>query len=204
MRKEGLLLGLPAHFLQDAPKLQGDLLLPKAAEAVVLDPGEDGGGHPLGLGGGEDEEDVGRGFLQGLQEGVEGAFGEHVGLVQDEDLFGGGKGGQKDPLPQLPHVLHGVVAGGVNLHHVGVGALLHRLAVGADPARALLPLAPHGHGQEAGGGGFAHPTGAGEEVGLGQAPLPYGPQEGLLHVLLAHHLLEGEGAKSPVEGAHRG
>lgn len=70
-----------------------------------------------------------------------------MGLVQDEDLPGGREGGEVDPFPQLPHVLHGVVAGGVNLHHVRVGAPLHRLAVGADPARGVFPLAPHRHGE---------------------------------------------------------
>lgn len=128
----------------------------------MLGAGEDGGGHPLGLGGGEDEEDVGRGLLQGLEEGVEGAFGEHVGLVQDEDLPGGREGGEVDPFPQLPHVLHGVVAGGVNLHHVRVGAPLHRLAVGADPARGSSPW---------------HPTAMARSLAVVVLPTPLGPEK---------------------------
>ena len=48
--------------------------------------GEHRDGHFLGVGRGQDELEVLRGFLQGLEHGVEGVVGEHVDFIDHEDL----------------------------------------------------------------------------------------------------------------------
>ena len=56
----------------------------------------DGADDLLRLGGGEDEFHVRRRLLDEFEQGVEALRGDHVGLVEDEDLVavaGGGEGG---------------------------------------------------------------------------------------------------------------
>ena len=59
-----------------------------ALEIVDLTAREDGGDDLVFLGCGEDEDDVGRRFLKGLQECVESRRGEHVDLIDDKHAVG--------------------------------------------------------------------------------------------------------------------
>ena len=118
---QGLLLHLdslrPGEFLQPPhQRRDGDPF-----EIVSLAPGEHRDGNSVGLRGGEDEDHVGRRLLQSLQQGVESPCGEHMHLVDDVNPVFPLRGGILDLLPNLPDVLHAVVGGGVDLHHVQGG-----------------------------------------------------------------------------------
>ena len=67
---------------------------------------------------GEDEDDIRGGLLQRLEEGIEGLCGEHVHLVDDEDLVAAHLRGDACLLCQLAHAFNAVVARGVQLEDV--------------------------------------------------------------------------------------
>lgn len=66
-------------------EVSGDNVRGDGAEVKTLAARDDGGKNLVGFGGGEDEFDVGRGLLEGFEEGVKGASGEHVNLVNVDD-----------------------------------------------------------------------------------------------------------------------
>ena len=113
LRGEGkaLLLG---HILQVA----GDFPALNALEGKLLAAALDGGGHLVQLCGGQDEHQVFRRLLQGLEQGVEGLGGQGVHLVDDiHPLFHCGRGVHR-LIQNGPDVVHPVVGGGVQLHHI--------------------------------------------------------------------------------------
>jgi hypothetical protein len=69
------------------------------------------------LGGGENEDDVGRRLLQGLEEGVEGGLREHVDLVYEVNLVLAG-GGEGYFVAQAANLVNAAVAGGIELDQV--------------------------------------------------------------------------------------
>ena len=172
-----------------------DVLGPDALEGEPLAPGEDGGGHLVELRGGQDEDEVRRGLLQNLQQGVEGRCGEHVDLIYNvHPVLDAGR--RVDGLvPQGADVVHAVVGRRVQLQHVQQAAAVDPLTGGA--LAAGIPVrgveAVDGLGQNLGAGGLAGAPGAGEEVGVAQPPLLHLPAQGAGDVLLSHHVLEGPG-----------
>ena len=93
-------------------------------------------------------------------------------------------------LPQIPHLLHTVVARAVYLQHVeGAAAgdfpharvVLRKIHLGAAGAVESL-------GVNARDGGFAGAARPDEQVGVGDALLVDGIGEGLGDVLLTHHI----------------
>ena len=56
-----------------------------------------------------------RGFFQDLEKGIESRFGEHVDLIDDEDLASEVGRAGVDPGHELAHVVDLVVAGGIEL-----------------------------------------------------------------------------------------
>ena len=49
---------------------------------------------------------MGRGLLQGLQEGVKGFGGEHVHFMDDVDLIAATSWCEADLIPQIPHLFN--------------------------------------------------------------------------------------------------
>ena len=82
--------------------------------------GADGADDFFWLGGGENEDQVLWGFLHNLQQGVEALGGDHVGFVDNEDAVAGFRRGVCGAIAQVTHIVHAVVAGGIQLHHVQV------------------------------------------------------------------------------------
>ena len=70
----------------DEPDVFRQLLGRKQVELEVLGPAANGGNHLVGLGGGQHEDHVLRGFLQRLQQRILGPGAEHVDLIEDVDL----------------------------------------------------------------------------------------------------------------------
>ncbi len=88
------------------------------AEFELLAAREDGVRDSMDLGSGEDELDVGRGFLERLQERVESAPAQHVDFVHQKDLEPVARRGVVRGLDDLARLFHAVVARAVDLGHV--------------------------------------------------------------------------------------
>ncbi len=158
----------PCYIKQPPGNVRGG----NALKIIALAAGQDGGRDFLHLGGGEDEDDVFRGFLHGFEQGVESRGGQHVHLVDDIDLVlahGGQVGGL---IPQVADVIHAVVGGSVDLGNIQHAAVVHAFAddahtagIGAGSIQAVDRL-----GKDLGAGGLAGAPGAGEQVGMADAP----------------------------------
>src|SRR3546814_15508983 len=83
-------------------------------ERVVVRAGTDRAEHLLGLGRREDELHVVGRLLDELEQRVEALLGDHVGLVEDEDLEAVAGGREDRAFAQVARVVDAVVAGGVD------------------------------------------------------------------------------------------
>ena len=186
-------VGVPADLVEQLAEGLGA----EEAELEVLGAAPDGGQHLLGVGGGQHEHDVGGRLLQRLQQGVRRRRREHVDLVDDVDLLAA-RGPEGGPGHQVPHGLHPVVGGGVELVDVERGALGDLHAGGAHPARLAVAQvgAVEGLGQDPGRRGLAGPPGPAEQVGVGHPAVADRVAEGEDDVVLAPHLGEGGRAGS--------
>ena len=90
------------------------------------------------LGRRENEDEVLRGLLHDLQQGVEALGGDHVRLVDDEDAVAGIRWRIKCAISQVTHVIDTSVGGGVQLGDVQTpwSAGSQRTAGIAHPARS--------------------------------------------------------------------
>jgi hypothetical protein len=196
---DALGLGRPA---QDGGDLVGRRPLEVEAVAAVDHRGQD----LLGLGGGEDEDGVGRGLLERLEEGVPGGRREHVGLVEDVDLLAAGDRGVGDRLAQGADVVDRVRRGGVHLDHVERrrgGDRDARLAGAARLGRRRV-LAVEAGGEDLGHRRLAGPPRADEEVGVVDHVAVDGVAQRPDDVLLADDLGEAARTVATVErGAGR-
>ena len=177
-------------------------------ERVVVGARADGPDDLLRLGGGEDELGVGRGLLDQLQQGVEALRRDHVGLVDDVDLVAARDGGEVGPLTQVTRVVDTAVRGRVDLDDVdGAGAAAGQVDAGVAHAarrgrRSLLTV--EAAGEDAGRGGLAAATGAGEQVGVVDPVVRQRALERDGDVLLPDDVRERVGAVATVESQRGG
>ena len=150
----------------------------------------------LRVGGGEQKLDVGWRLLEGLQQRIEAAVGEHVHLVDQVDLEARAGGGVLHVVQQLAGVLHLGPRGGIDLQQVDAAPLGDLLAGTAAAAglRTHPGLAVQALGKDARNGGLAHAAGAGEQVGVVQAVVIQGIYQRLTHMLLTDQFTESAGA----------
>ena len=156
--------------------------------------------HFLRVGGGEYEFEVFGRLFQRLQHGVEGRVGEHVHLVDHEDLEAPLHRLVHGLLQQALHFVHAAIAGGVQLGVIDKTAGINRRAGralaagrGGNAAGAIHACAVERFGQNARDGGFAHTTRAGKQIGMVQPLLLQRIGKRLHHVLLPHHFTEMTG-----------
>ncbi len=151
--------------------------------------------HLVRLGGGEDEQDVGRRLLDELEQGVEALRRDHVGLVDDVDLVARLHRREDGALAQLAGVVDAAVGGRVDLDDVdravpgrrqGAAGVALPARLGRGPGRAV-----EGAGQDARRGGLAAAPRPREEIGVVQAPGADRVDERLGDVLLADDFGEG-------------
>jgi hypothetical protein len=150
------------------------------------------------LGGGEDKNDIGGGFLDGLQQGVEGAVAEHVDFVDDIYFVAPAIGGKKYFILELPDIVDGGVARPVDLDHIeGVppGYLLTLRAFSAGIGSRTF-LAVEGFGEDTGGGGFSNSPGPGKKIGVGDPPKFQRALEGGYDKILTDQLFKTLGSSS--------
>ena len=173
----------------------GDVAGLDALEGEALAAGEDGGGHLVQLRGGQNENEVGRGLLQNLQQRVECGSGEHVDLVHDVyAVFYLGRG-VDGLVPQGADVVHAVVGGGVQLQHIQETSVVNAQTGGTliTGVTVYRMLAVDSLGQDLGAGGLTGTAGTGEEVGVAQPPLGHLTAQSLGDMLLSHHIGKGLG-----------
>ena len=176
-----------------------------AREVEALAARADGLGQLLRVGGREDEHQVGRRLLEGLEEGRKSVVRELVHFVDDHHPPPSAGGREAHLLAQRLDVGDAAVRGAVDLgdveRHPGRDLDTARAGVariGAGRARGPLPagcgcaapLAVQGLGEDPRRGGLAHPPGPGKQVGVGHPPALDGPREHASHVLLADHVGE--------------
>ena len=164
-------------------------------ERVVVGARADGGEHLVRLGGGEDEDQEVRRFLDELEQRVERRRRDHVRLVDDVDLEAVADRGEERPLAQVAGVVDAVVAGGVDLDDVdgarAVGReLAARVAHAARVGRRALRAVQRA-GQDARAGGLAAAARAAEQVGVVDAAGRERRAQRLGDVVLADDLGEG-------------
>ena len=99
-------------------KTLDDAFVADTAEVIALAAGKDRGGNSVRLSGREEEDGVGRWFLEGLQQCVKSTGGEHVHLVDDVHfIFCFGRH-EHDFVTDPADIIYAVVAGGVHLDDV--------------------------------------------------------------------------------------
>jgi len=140
----------------------------QAMEVMALTPGQDGRKEVLRVSCGQDEDDVGRRLLQGLEQGVERGGRQLVDLVNDVDLEASlGRRKVDFVHDELADLVHLRVRGGIDLQHI------HARAVG-DPSAQTALVAGFGRralgtvqclGEDPSRAGLAGPTGTTEQVG---------------------------------------
>ena len=151
---------------------------------------------------------MGRRLLERLQQGVEGALGQHVHLVDEEHLEARGERHVGGLVPQPSHVIDARVRRGVDLDQVCFGPRVIGLAPCAGPAGIIRGplLAVQRLGEEPRGGGLARPSGAEEQVSVPDTVLGDRSPQGAGHHVLPRDLSEGSRAvlSSEDEVGHQG
>ena len=204
---QGALVHRHALGLGDGGEMTGELVLGDAPEIEALAARNHCYRNLAGLGGGEDEFDVLRGFFQGLQKRVEGVGRQHVDFVDDIDLVARAGGAITHPFDQLAHVVDAGAAGRVHFQNVRVAPFGDGDAIGAGSAgrrcwaaRAIGAGAVERQGNDPRRCRLTHPAHAGQQPGMGQAVGGDGIGEGAHQGVLADHL--GEGLGSVFAGQH--
>ena len=132
-----------------------------------------------------------RGWLfEGFQQRVKRRHGEHVHLVNDVDFEGSAAGGILDGITQVPHLIHAVVRGTVDFHHIqvvaggnfeaGVANIAGRRRRALDTVERL--------GENPGEGGFPDTARPHEQVSVRQPLAGNGVAQRLRDMILPHHV----------------
>ena len=112
---QGLIIYVYPFFSGNSPEIPHDIRNAYPVEIISLAPRQDGRENLVFLGGGEDENRVGRRLLEGLEERVERSLAQHVDLVDDIDAVTSHLGRNLDLVDKCLDVIHAVVGGGVEL-----------------------------------------------------------------------------------------
>ena len=196
-------LGPDALLLADAFQVRPHDLLRHQPERIMMGARPDGADDLLRFGGGEDEHHMLGRLLHDLQQGVEALRRDHMRLVEDEDLVPVARGGESGAFAQLAGIVHAVMAGRVDLHHVdrprsAGGQVLAAFAFAARMRRGAL-RAVHATRQDAGGAGLAAAARPGEQVGVGELALVEGAHQRHRDLVLADHAVEGVRTIPPIQ-----
>ena len=178
------------------------------AERVVVRARADGPDDLVRLRRGEDELHVRRRLLDDLEQRVEPLRGDHVRLVEDEDLEPVPGRGERRALAQVTRVVDAVVARSVDLDDVQAATaaareLDARVARAARHRRRALGAVEAAR-EDPGRRRLAAASRTGEQVGVGDLVRAQRLQQGLGDVLLPDHLGEGVGPVAAVQGLGHG
>ena len=166
---QGLIIDPDPLFLRDAAQVHHDVGHADAVEVVGLAARQDRRDDLVLLGRGEDEDRVCRGFLERLEEGVEGRRAQHVDLIDDIDAVAADLRRNLHLLQQGLDILHAVVGSRIQLMDAERAAFGERYA-GLALAAGLQVGGRMGAvdrlRKDAGGTGLADATGAAEKIGV--------------------------------------
>jgi hypothetical protein len=163
-------------------EVTGNVFHRNAAEIEDLAPTQDRWDNLVFFRGGQDENGVGRRFLQGLQKSVESRLTEHVDLVNDVDFVPTHLGGKPHLINEVADVVYRVVRRRIQLKDIERGIV-----------QGLAIFRVDGPGQNARAGGFAHTPRTRKEQRLGQVILADGILLRIRNVALTHHCFKGLG-----------
>ena len=143
-----------------------DNLRGKSAEIVSLAAGQNRDRQLVGLRRGKNEDDIGRGLFQGLEQGVEGCVGEHVDFVDDKYTEAPLGGRILHLVDDRANVIDAVVGRGIQFHDIEIGLSRDRAAGRALPAgiAVLLVLTVDRTRKNAGDRRLAGPSRPAEKV----------------------------------------
>ena len=184
------LFGNPAQVL--FKRIQGN---PPEVESLAA--AEDGGKHPLGIGGRQHEHHLRRGFLQGLEQRIERCGGEHVAFIHHIHLPARLHRREPGAFDQVADVVDAGVGGRVDFDHVQGGARRDRGAelAGAAGFRggSFTAQAIERAGQDARAGGLAGAARTTEQISGRNAAGAQGMTEGGGDRFLPHQLIQALG-----------
>ena len=120
-----------AFAVKDPDELFADIVVTDFAKVIALATGDDGGQDFEGFCRRQDEDDMLRGFFEGLKQRVERTGGHHMNFVDDVDLIFAADRRITHFVDKVTDLFHTVITRGVDFHDVGVRGGIHRLAVGA-------------------------------------------------------------------------
>ena len=186
--------------LEDHGQLALDLGHGQSPEVEALDARQDGRPDLRRIGRAEDEDNVVRRFLQGLEQDVP-ALVDPLDLVDDEDLAAQVRGCSPGPLHELPDLVHLVVGRRVHLNDIERTALADGNARVARVAciAVLQVRAVERLGHDPREGRLAGPARPNEEERMGDLAAPDRVAQGRDHGLLADDAAEGLRPPAPVE-----
>ena len=197
---ERLVGGVDVFLLADVAQARGNLADGQALEVETLHSGKDGRQELVHFGGREDENHVRRRFLEGLQERVECALGEHVDFVDNENLVLADDRRVLDAVNHVADVVDAGIGGRVDfvdIHRVSSRDIEATLAFSAGVQRVAAG-AVECAGEDSGTGGLAYATGPGkQECVVESAPFDC-VLEGLCDMFLPDHVVKG--LRAPLAG----
>jgi hypothetical protein len=152
---------------------------------------QDRGRQAFRFGRGEHKDCVLRWLLERFEKRIEGALAHHVRLVQNVNLVRAAHGLKCDLLAQVTHIVHAVVAGGIDLEDIRVSARDHHFAGFANATRFddARVITVHRHGDQPRRGRLAHPARATEQVRMANPATLEGGSEHVFDVFLADDLV---------------
>ncbi len=152
----------------------------------------------MGLGGGQDENNVRWWLLQGLEQGIRGGIAQHMDFVYYVNLEARYAWRVVHLLTKAPDIVHARIACRVNLDDVQGTAFADRLAHGTSIARLTFPVGETVDrlGEDTRRAGLAGTTRAAKKVGMRYAAAFECVQEGLCYRLLSNDL--GKGLRTPL------
>jgi hypothetical protein len=155
----------------------------------------------MGLGGGQDKDDMGRWFLKGFEQGIGGTAAQHMDLVYYIDLIAGLIGGVIDLLAQLPDIVNTGITGGVYLYDIQCPAFIYCQTHLAGVARLTLIVvqAVDSFGKYTGSAGLTRSPGAAEKIGMRCAFAFQGIAQRLSHRFLADNLSKSFWSPFPIK-----
>ena len=109
-------------FLADGFEMGRQLIEGNTTKAELLAPRQERGRYRLGLGGGENEDQVSRGLLDNLEECVKGLPREAVNLVEDDDFVTIPSRSVPQAFGELAHLVDLGVGRGVELQDIEIVA----------------------------------------------------------------------------------
>ena len=161
-----------------------------APQVETLASRDDGRQHLVRLRRRKEELHVRRRLLQRLEQGVPRARREHVHFVNDVNLVAAFGRGILDLIADGPHVIHPIMGGAVNLHHIqriSRGDLAAVLAFTARLAIFQIQTVER-FGENAGGSRLANSPRAHEKIGVSDALRVDGVLQRAGDMLLPDHL----------------